>query len=282
MTAILGGLGAAAFFATATLCSSRSSRMLPPSSVLAWVMLTGLVLVVPALAVAEPPAAVSTAELGWLALAGVGNVGGLLLAYSALRVGKVGIVAPIISAQGALAAVISVLAGEPLEVTAAWLLTLIATGIALAAAAPDPVPSDTPNRLRPILLAGAAAVVFGAALYATGRVSATLPVTWVLLPARLVGVLAIALPLLLTRRLRLTRRALPLVVVAGTCEVLGFGAFALGARADVAVAAVLASQFAAIAGVVAYLLFRERLSRLQVCGVTLVVVGVAALTAVQA
>ena len=70
--------------------------------------------------------------------------------------------------------------------------------------------------------------------------------------------------------------------MAGTCEVLGFGAFALGARGDLAVAAVLASQFAAIAGVAAYLLFRERLSRLQICGVALVVIGVAALTAVQA
>ena len=41
VTAILGGLGAAALWATATLCSSRSSRMLGSRVVLAWVMLVG-------------------------------------------------------------------------------------------------------------------------------------------------------------------------------------------------------------------------------------------------
>jgi hypothetical protein len=39
MLAILGGLGAASAFAAATLCSSRSTRLIGPSSVLAWVLL---------------------------------------------------------------------------------------------------------------------------------------------------------------------------------------------------------------------------------------------------
>lgn len=39
----------------------------------------------------------------------------------------------------------------------------------------------------------------------------------------------------------MTRPAVPLVVVAGLCEVLGFAAFAAGSRHGVAVAAVLAS-----------------------------------------
>ena len=41
MTAILGGVGAAFCWAGATLCSSRSSREIGASSVLAWVMLVG-------------------------------------------------------------------------------------------------------------------------------------------------------------------------------------------------------------------------------------------------
>ena len=45
------------------------------------------------------------------------------------------------------------------------------------------------------------------------------------------------------------------------------------------IAAVLGSQFAAIAAVVAYLLFGERLSRTQVLGVVLIVGGVSALAA---
>ena len=42
MLAIIGGLGAASAFAVATLCSARSTRMIGPSSVLAWVMLVDL------------------------------------------------------------------------------------------------------------------------------------------------------------------------------------------------------------------------------------------------
>ena len=282
MLAILGGLGAAVFFATATLCSSRSSRLIPPGSVLAWVMLTGLVVTLPALAFVDRPHDVTTSEFTWLAVSGAGNVVGLLFAYSALRIGKVALVAPILSTEGALAALISVLDGESLQTASALLLGFIATGVALAAAAPDPDRGvvDGPG-LRPIIFASLGALAFGASLFATGHASATLPVPWVLLPARLIGVFAIALPLVLTRQLRLTRTAVPLVVVGGLCEVLGFASFALGSRHGLAVSAVLASQFAALAGLAAFLLFRERLSRLQLSGVTIVAVGVAALGIVR-
>jgi multidrug transporter EmrE-like cation transporter len=47
------------------------------------------------------------------------------------------------------------------------------------------------------------------------------------------------------------------------------------------VSAVLASQFAAIAAVVSYLAFRERLARIQVVGVATIVVGVSVLGALN-
>ena len=61
---------------------------------------------------------------------------------------------------------------------------------------------------------------------------------------------------------------------------LGFVCYAVGARDSVAIAAVLGSQFAAVASVAADVLFRERLTRLQLAGAVVIVVGVAALTAV--
>jgi drug/metabolite transporter (DMT)-like permease len=131
---------------------------------------------------------------------------------------------------------------------------------------------------RGALLALAAAGAFGVGLYATGRAGADLPVAWVVLPARAIGVLVVTIPLALTSRLELTRRALPLVVASGLAEVLGFASFAVGARHGIAVSAVLASQFAVIAAVGAYLLFGERLGRVQLIGVVLTVVGVALLT----
>jgi drug/metabolite transporter (DMT)-like permease len=104
----------------------------------------------------------------------------------------------------------------------------------------------------------------------------------VVLSARLIGVLALALPLLISRRLRLTRAALPLVLVSGVCEVAGFFSYIAGARHGIAVAAVISSQFAALSAVVAYLIFHERLSRVQVLGVSVVIVGVAVLSGLRA
>ena len=48
----------------------------------------------------------------------------------------------------------------------------------------------------------------------------------------------------------------------------------MGPRESIAIAAVMGSQFAAIAAVAAFFLFGERLRRLQVVGVVLIVVGV--------
>jgi len=71
-------------------------------------------------------------------------------------------------------------------------------------------------------------------------------------------------------------------VASGIAEVVGFASFAVGARDGLAVTAVLASQFAAIAAVAAFVLFQERLGRMQLVGVTTIVVGVAILTWLQA
>jgi drug/metabolite transporter (DMT)-like permease len=282
MIAVLGGLGAALMWAASTLCSSRSARMLGAPSVLAWVMAVGLALNLVLLAVVRPPVPTDAPTICWLTVGGAGNVAGLLLAYSALRVGKVGLVAPITSTEGALAALIAVLAGEPLGVSSAVLLLVITCGVVLAAAAPELLPVAGENKGAAVWLAVGAAVAFGLSLYATGHVSSTVAMPWVLLPPRALGFVALTLPLALSRRLRLTRAALPLVAASGVAEVIGFASYAAGARHSIAVAAVLASQFAAFAGVGAYVLFRERLTRLQLTGVVIVIAGVTALSAARA
>ena len=87
---------------------------------------------------------------------------------------------------------------------------------------------------------------------------------------------------MLTGRLRLTRAALPFVVGSGLAEVAGVASFAAGARDGIAVSAVLASQFAALAVLFAYVIFRERPTRIQFAGIAAIAVGVAVLSAVQA
>jgi drug/metabolite transporter (DMT)-like permease len=282
--AIVGGLGAALVFATVTLCNSRSTRMIGPTQLLAWVMLIGLAITAP-LAFGRGIPDGLDAEAGvWMAVAGVGNVAGLLFAYSALRVGKVGIVAPVVSTQGAIAALIAIIAGEQVGADVAVLLVVTAAGIWLAAVAPAGDAGDAEPRHDKLAIAYSvgAAVAIGWSLYAIGRVSIALPVAWALLPSRAIGVLVVTLPLVVRSGLRMTREALPLVMVAGVFEVAGFALFAFGARHGIAVAAVLSSQFAAIAAIAAYVLFRERLSRVQLVGVAVVVAGVGILSGVQA
>jgi drug/metabolite transporter (DMT)-like permease len=127
----------------------------------------------------------------------------------------------------------------------------------------------------------AAAATFGVALYAAGRVAGDVPLDIAIVPARIAGVVALLVPLALFGKLRLSRPAVPLVVLSGLCEIAGLAAFTLGARHGIAVAAVIGSQFAAFAAVAAFLLFRERLSRLQLAGVVAIVAGGAVLSAVR-
>ncbi len=91
-----------------------------------------------------------------------------------------------------------------------------------------------------------------------------------------------ALPLILTRRLVMTRAALPLIAIAGVGELFGSISSVWGARENIAIASVMGSQFAAIAAVIAFILFRERIGRLQVICVVIIVVGVSALAYFQA
>lgn len=287
MVAILGGLGAALSWAIATLASSRSSRMIGPMSVLGWVMAVGLVAaIVPALLAS--PVELGLPEIVGLIVVGLSHNVGLLLAYAALSIGRVSIVAPIVATEGALAAVISIMLGEALAIATAVLLGAIAVGVVLAAAERS-MDSRTGHAIDPAvtrraaLFAIAAAVTFSIGLVLAGRLGADgIPPAWVMVVSRTLGVLLIVLPLIVTRRFRLTRNALPLVVLAGILEVFGGAIYIVAASEGVAVAAVLSSQFAAIAAVGGFLLFGERLQRLQLVGVVVIAIGITVLAALQA
>jgi drug/metabolite transporter (DMT)-like permease len=281
LLALLGGLGAAFCFGASTLCSSRSTRLIGSSSVVAWMMLVGLLALLPSLIAGGVPQQLD-AEAGiWLTLAGLSNIVGLLVVYAALRIEKVGIVAPIASTEGAVAALIAVTAGETLAQGTGVALAVIVVGVVLAGIVRSGPVEQHHGREGP-LLALLSAGCFGVSLYATARVGADLPIVWAVLPARLAGVLLVAMPLALSSRLRLTRKALPLVVTSGLSEVVGVAAFALGARHGIAVSAVLASQFSAVAALGGYVLFGERLTRVQLVGVALILAGVAMLTGLTA
>jgi len=280
--------------------------MLGSRVVLAWIMIVGVVVGLPVAIASPPPATIAPSTLGLLLLGGSCYVIGLQLTYAALRIGKVSIVAPIVSTEGAVAAVISIALGDPIGVAAGLMLVAIAGGVVLTSlererpavpagdfgvtveALEEPAQAEPPagqvrsDTRRAAILSIIGAVVFGVGLVAAGRAAVLVPVAWVALAARLVGIVGVVLPLLLQRRLRLTRAALPLVVIAGIAEVVGSMSSAWGSRESIAIAAVMGSQFAALAAVAAFFLFKERLGRIQVVGVILIVIGVTVLAGVSA
>jgi drug/metabolite transporter (DMT)-like permease len=317
MIAILGGLGAAVSWAIATLSSSRSSRLIGPSSVLAWVMIVGFIVSIPlSLVSLGEGSTISAAQVAGMIVNGVAYTSGLLLAYKALVIGRVSIVTPIVSTEGGVSALASVVLGETLGIPTAVVLGLIAIGVILAsidrradevaeaAAAGGPFDPDDPASAVPaptapepavrplhrredpaatrqsVILAVAAAVAFSIGLITSARLGDT-PISWIIFSSRAVGVLLIAVPLVVRGRLRLSRRALPLVILSGVLEAVGSSVYVIGAHVSPATAVVLSSQFAAIAAVSAFILFKERLARIQVVGVTVIAVGVTALAIIR-
>lgn len=279
MTAILGGFGAALCWTVAMLCSSRASRELGAVPTLAWVMGLGFVIVLPlVIAAGSLP---DGSETGWLFLAGTGNIIGLMCEYTAVRSGKVGMVAAIASTEGGVAAVLSAIAGERISAAVAAVLALIATGIVLASLEQSETEVSARWARKAVILAFAAALSFGISLYAVGHVSGQLELAWLVLPARLVGAAVITLPLAVRGGLRIPKRTAPFVVAASVAEVLGVASFAWGARDSIGIASVLGSQFAAISAVGAFFFFGERLRRIQVVGVGAIVVGVGLLAVLR-
>ena len=286
MIAILGGLGAALMWATATLTSSRAGRLIGAPSTLAWMTAVGLVFAIPLTVASGPLPPITPTIFAWMAGSGVGGVAGLLLAYQGLRIGKVGVVTALTSTEGAIAAVLAVVAGEHLTIPVLLMLCVIAGGIATVAfaAGAEGLPAeavDPRNERRAVLLGVASALCFGVAIFSTGQMGMVMSPVAATLPVRVVGVFGVFLPMALAGRLRLTRDAVPMVVLIGVAEVVGNASYAFGARESIAIAAVLASQFAAITAVAAFILYHERLSLSQRSGVITIVLGVAVLTAVR-
>ncbi|HEX7590668.1 MAG TPA: EamA family transporter [Candidatus Limnocylindrales bacterium] len=302
MIAILGGLGAAVLWATATLTSSRAGRLIGPSSTVAWMMAVGLLVATP-LALASGPIPAMTPNLVlWMAGSGLGGVIGLLLVYRGLSLGKVGVVAALASTEGAIAAVVSVIAGESMTIPVAALLCVIAGGIAVVAflngtadaaatgaadvadageAAAGAKEIRVASERQAVLCGAAAAICFGVSIYSTAKVGASLSPIAAVLPVRVVGVVAVFVPLLLSGRLRITRRSVPMVLLIGVAEVFGNAAYVVGAQDSIAIAAVLASQFAVVTAIAAFVIFGERLSLYQRSGVAVIAMGVALLTLVR-
>jgi drug/metabolite transporter (DMT)-like permease len=282
VTAVIAGVAVAIIWTIATLASARASRIAGAPSALAGVMVVGLVACVPLLLVAPPGPEDIGPHVPWLLVAGGANLVGLLLNYSALTRGNVSIVAPIAATEGAIAATISILAGEPVTAVLALALSVVVVGVVLTAWGPEgDAGAGRPGGPLFLAMAVASALLFGTSLYAVGHASQSVPGAWIVVAGRILGTLFVALPLLLTGRLRLPREVLPLVLLCGLAEVAGFLTITWGSQESIAVTAVLSSQFAVLVPLLSMTVFKERLLRHQLLGAVLTGVGVAGVTLAQ-
>jgi drug/metabolite transporter (DMT)-like permease len=276
--AVVAGLITALAWALATLAAARVSRRVGPWSTTALVLVAGLLATLPLLLLDGPSETVEVSDLGWLALGGLGYTIGMVLNYAALAGGKIPVTAPIVSTEGAIAASIAVVSGEAATPLLAAMLALVAVGIFVVALQPGGgADALAGSGARYVGFAVAAALVFGVGLFASGRASEGVPGSWVVAAGRIVGVALIALPVIISGRLRFSRDVLPFVAVAGIAEVAGVYTFAWGARESIAVTAVLSSQFAVMAALMAHAL-GERISSRQWLGVAAVTTGVVVIT----
>jgi drug/metabolite transporter (DMT)-like permease len=278
---VLGGLAAALLWGLSTVCGSRSSRLLGAHAALAWVLAVGLLTTAPLAVASGWPADADALGWSWTALAGLGSLGGLAFMYRALARGQVSIVTPLISAQGAFAAVVAWVAGEPLAGLAAVGLAVVALG--MVAASQSPAARDDRPASGGVVASLLSALCFGFALYASARGGEAVGAAWLVASVRVLGVAAVTAPLALRGRLPRPGSALPWVLVGGVAEVVAYLSFVVAADVDgVVVPAVIGSQFGLVASLIGVFVLGERLGRLQAAGVLAVLGGVALVTAVQA
>ncbi len=280
MTSLFAGLGTALFFAVGMIAAARASRTLPATHVVALSAALATMIVLP-LAFAQGVPELQPTQILLMLMSGVGNIFGFLCVYTALKHGKVGLVAPIVATEGGIAAVLASLLGKSVDPIIAFVLLLIVIGIVIGARSPDPEPFPGERPVFAAVLATFGACFFAMGLIAVGFLSGEIPLAWVLLPARLIGVLFFTLPLVLARRLRVTQPIFGWVVLLAAADILGMGIFTLGAAVNLPVTMVLASQMAPLAALLAYFLFRERLGRGQIIGLVIMVGGVTILGLLQ-
>ena len=267
---VIFGLAASLCWGSGDFTGGLASRRANASSVVLSTYSVGFVLMV-ALALLWRESFPAPVDLLWGGLAGVAGVSGLLCFYSALSRGKMGITAPV---SAVLTATLPVL----FSAFTSALPTLLQVGgfvLALLAIVLISRPERTTGPSRGIGLAILAGCGFGCFFILISRVHPG-AVFWPLAAARLTSVLVLLVVLLLRRQPLLPGRIVaPLVVIAGNLDAIGNAFFVLAAHSGrLDVAAILSSLYPAATVLLAALVLRERVTRVQALGILLALLAI--------
>ena len=274
MAILLAGLSAL-MYGAGDFCGGLGARRSSILAVLAFSQLTGLV-VATLTALAMRQQAPGAADLAWGAVAGVCGAAGLGALYTAIATTPVAVASPVAAVTGAVIPVlIGIGLGERPD-TLAW------TGIALALPAivlltwgPAGRAADGGAR-RAALLGSVAGVGFGLFFFAVSRTSHQSGL-WPLVAARVMTITVVGVFALVTRRpLVPSPGGLPAIVLSGALDMGANIAFLLASRIGMlSVVSVVTSLYPGPTVLLAWLVFRERMSVTRVVGLALAVTGVA-------
>ncbi|MBX5469216.1 MAG: hypothetical protein IRZ21_04885 [Thermoleophilaceae bacterium] len=268
------GAAAALLWGVATLALRSGAREAPANAFTFWfVGYNTLLLLVPGAVLLAQGGLSSTAAAAAVA-AGCGQAAGTLIYGRALAVGDIVVLAPLVSLEGAIAALLGVLGGEAITGPVG-----VGLALAVAGALGLGIPPGSSWRSPGAGLAVLTATCYGIVLWLVGSQDNDLTSMMLVLngSAAILTWAASRPPLRLRRT---SRRAHLALVLAAVLNLAGYYAYAGGARGDsLAVTAVLGAQFSVVAVIGGYVVHDERLSPRQLAGLAGLVAGISLVAA---
>ncbi len=273
MLTVLVGLLSAFSYASSDMLSQRVTRATRALTQVAWVLLTGAVIVLPVALIVDglPSGGAQWRAAGFAGLAGAAYVVAFVCLLRALASGDLGLMSALNALQGAYATGAFVVLGARLTPLLGLSLALCVLGAVLASV------ERRAKTARGVPWALASGLLFGAVLvlYSYAHALSWLSQTAV---SRSVS-LVIALPFaLLTGGLTLPGRLRPVAVGAGALELGGLSCFTIAiALGPPTVAAIATTQFGTFAVILGVALLHERPRRHQWVGIACTLAGVSLL-----
>lgn len=205
------------------------------------------------------------------------TVSGALALSKAFALGKASIVAPLVTSYGVVTTLLSWAGGEQISLLQLLCIALCVLGVVLSSIHSDAKIPHSTQASRSIAYALLAALFYGTSFWLQGQfVLPALGPVMMLWLAYLIGLMVLVVIVLkLEDGLKIPALKNCLTLTGASLMNLGgFSSFAWGAVAgSVSVVTVISTLSGGIAAILGYVFFKERLAKIQVLGVVLVMLG---------
>jgi drug/metabolite transporter (DMT)-like permease len=275
LATVIFGLAASLFWGSGDFNGGLASRRSNATSVVIAAYSIGFVLLIGLALIWREPFP-STQDLIWGGLAGLAGALGLISFYSALSIGRMGIAAP---TSAVLTAGLPVIFSAFTQGLPSW-LQLSGFVLAFLAIVLISRPEGDKGRPEGIGLSLLAGCGFGCFFILISHVSHS-AIFWPLAAARFTSVLLLLIMAGIRRQEVLPKMSVaPFILLAGVLDAIGNAFFVLASHAGrLDVASVLSSLYPAATAILAAIVLRERVTRVQTVGILLALIAVPLISA---